>query len=90
MTPETSIKKTVKDYLNLKRYFWWYNLAGLGAYKGIPDIFILYEGKLYGVEFKSKQGKLSDYQARFQFNMEKAGGKYIVARSLEDVQKYLG
>lgn len=85
MTPETSLKKTIKDWLTIKRYFFWYSLQGLGAQKGIPDIFVLKEEKLYGIEAKSPRGKLSESQQHFKNELENNGGVYIIARSLEDV-----
>ena len=85
MTPETSIKTAIKDYLNLKRVFWWYNLAGIGAYKGLPDIFAIHKGVIYGIEVKAPRGRLSDYQIDFGSRFGDAGGKFIVARSLDDV-----
>ena len=35
---ETDIRRQVTDYLQLRQYFCFYVLQGLGAYKGIPDL----------------------------------------------------
>ena len=66
MTEETALKLQVKDYLKIKGYFWWYNLAGMGAFKGIPDICVAGPKGLYLVEFKAPSGKLSDHQESFK------------------------
>ena len=89
MTEETAIKKQIKDYLNAKGIFHWYNLQGLGAQKGLPDIFALKNGKLYAIEVKKKKGKLSPHQIRFLGDIRNNDGQAIVAYSYEDVAKYL-
>ena len=89
MTPETGLKHAIKDYLSLKGVFWWYNLAGIGAMKGIPDMFALRGGKLYAIEVKAPKGVLSGYQTEFLAAVESAGGVSVVARSLDDIIKYI-
>ena len=89
MTPESSLKSVVKDYLKIKGYFRWHNLAGMGVYLGIPDDFVLHKGVLYGLEYKSAHGRLSPFQEAFRDNMTKYGGVFIEVRCLEDVQKWL-
>ena len=96
---ESEIQKTILDYLRLQGYFCWRNQT-VGIFKrstgtyipsqnvGSPDIFCLH-GELYGIEVKSATGKLSEYQKQWRDRFEKAGGKYIVCRSLEDIQKHL-
>ena len=89
MTEETSLKKTLKDYLNIKHIFWWYCLAGMGAYPGVPDLFAMKEGMIYGIEVKSSKGHQSEMQKVFEERFRKSGGIYILARSLEDVRNFL-
>jgi len=93
---EADIQHAILDYLTLKRHFAWRNNSG--AFKtdrgrfmrfgtpGSPDIFCLSKGLLYGIEVKSPTGKLSDHQQAFKREMEAAGGVYLLARSLDDVQ----
>lgn len=87
MTPETIIKNQVKDYLKLKGIFYYHNLQGIGAYKGIPDLIAVKGGLYYGLEIKRPTGKQSEYQVEFQKKLEKAGGKYLLISSLEDIMK---
>ncbi|MEK6880386.1 MAG: VRR-NUC domain-containing protein [Nanoarchaeota archaeon] len=85
MTPETALKQQIKHYLQLKRVMFWSNLQGLGAHKGLPDIFALRAGIIYAIEVKTKKGNLSEYQQEFLKEIELNGGISIVARKLEDV-----
>lgn len=85
MTEETKIKKQIKDYLNLKRVFWWWNVQGLGSFRGLPDLMAVKDGKIYGIEVKTEKGKLSENQKEFLGTFEARGGVPVVARKLEDV-----
>lgn len=53
---------------------------------GAPDIFVVKNGAIYGLEVKAPKGRQNENQIAFQQGFEKAGGKYYVVRSLEDVQ----
>ena len=96
---ESQIQKTILDYLRYRKVFCWkQNTVGIykqstGSYipsqsVGAPDIFAVKNGKVFGIEVKTKTGKQSDNQKNFQQDFEKAGGIYLVARSIEDVQKH--
>uniref|UniRef100_A0A6H1ZA54 Putative VRR-NUC domain-containing protein n=1 Tax=viral metagenome TaxID=1070528 RepID=A0A6H1ZA54_9ZZZZ len=85
VTPETAIKNSIKSYLNLKGYFFYHNLQGLGSARGLADLTILKDGKVYWVEVKRPGGKQSDYQKLFQQHIEDEGGIYIVATSVQDL-----
>ena len=61
---------------------------------GSPDIFVLQysthncyhnEISIIGIEIKTKTGKQSLEQIVWQEEFEKVGGRYILARSLDDV-----
>ena len=88
MTPETQLKRQVKQYLNLKGIWHFHNLAGMGVYKGIPDDFVVHRGKIYGLEYKSPTGKLSPYQEAFKAYWELHGlGNciWVTVRNLDDI-----
>ena len=91
MTKETAIKRQIKDYLNYKKYLWWWNLQGLGAKPGLPDLMVLgADGQLYMIEVKSPvRGKLSMHQLEFLNEAKRNGAKVIVARKSEDVTDIL-
>jgi hypothetical protein len=58
-----------------------YRFGALGS----PDIICVINGQYVGIEVKAPKGKLRDSQVEFQKNLEAAGGKYILAYSLDDV-----
>lgn len=58
--------------------------------EGAPDILGLLRGGLFlGIECKSESGRQSPAQVAFQQMIEKMGGLYILARSVEDVRRQL-
>lgn len=98
---EKELQRQVLDWLRIKRIFHWRNNSGAmtSSYKGksrfmrfgaigSPDIFAVCGGWIYGFEIKGPKGKLSPEQVKFGIALEKAGGRYQVVRSLEDVTFY--
>lgn len=95
---ESDLKRTVISYLDLHRFFWWRNNSGaikLRNKKGVerfirfgcpgsPDIYVL-KDRLFGIELKAPYGEQSRSQIEFECGFRKAGGQYILARSIEDV-----
>lgn len=59
--------------------------------KGIPDIIACINGHFVGIEVKDKGKKSTqtEEQKIHQRNIEKAGGLYILAESLEEVKEKL-
>ena len=84
---ETDIRRQVRDYLQLRQYFCFYVLQGLGAYKGIPDLIAVRDGRVIFIELKTARGRQSDYQKKFQADLEAAGGEYILCRGIEDLEE---
>lgn len=84
---ETQIKHQVKDYLALKGYYSFHLLAGMGAFKGAPDrIAISKDGQVYFIEVKKPVGSVqSEWQVKFQQEVEKRGGRYLLVKKLEDL-----
>ena len=85
MTKETIIKKQIKQYLRLKGWFIYHNLAGLGCFTGIADLTCLKKGRVVQVEVKTAKGVQSEGQKQFQEDWEAFGGEYIVVRSVDDL-----
>jgi hypothetical protein len=85
---ENEIKKLVKDWLNIKGYFNFHLMSGIGAFLGAPDR-IAVKNKVYFIEVKGPNGIQSYHQKVFQERIEKAGGIYILVRKLEDLIKGL-
>ena len=83
---EKQITADIRGYLQFKGIVHWKVMQGLGCTPGVPDIVgILPGGRFLGIEVKTAKGKLSDKQAYFKEMIEKNGGLYILARSIEDV-----
>jgi hypothetical protein len=92
---EGDTQKQILDYLALKHVFHYRNNSG--AFKrddghfyrfgaaGSPDIICVIKGQYVGIEVKAPKGKQSEHQKEFQRQLEEAGGKYLLAYSLEDV-----
>ena len=60
-----------------------------GQKKGFPDIVVIKNGIFIGLEVKKPKCYQSKDQKILQKQIEAAGGKYYVVRSLEDVKKGL-
>lgn len=95
---ESNLVHTILDYLAYKRIFCWRNNSGAfktekGFYRfgsvGSPDIFCIVGGLCIGLEIKAGKNKQTDWQKQWQKDFEKAGGRYVLAYSLEDVMKYV-
>lgn len=57
---------------------------------GCPDIFVFKNGRTYGLEVKSSNGRVSPDQAMWLERLTREGGVGIVVRSLEEVAAALG
>lgn len=56
--------------------------------KGVPDIIVIESGQFIGIEVKRPLAKLRPDQHIFCALCERQGGKYFVAHSREEVEKY--
>lgn len=86
---ENEIKRLVKDYLTIKGWFHFYNLQGMGAFKGIPDIIAIKNGRVLFIECKTpaRGSKQSPAQIEFQKNIEYQGGEYVLVDCLEKLME---
>jgi len=83
---EDDIKEQVKDYLDLRRYFHFHNIAGINSYPGLVDRIAVKNGKVYFIECKKPiGGKQSDDQIKFQENIENERCNYVLVKCLEDL-----
>jgi Holliday junction resolvase len=83
---ETAIRRQIQDYLRWTGWFVYYNLAGLGSYPGLSDLVAVRGGRVVHIEVKTPKGVQSEKQRRFQRKLEAAGGEYVLARGVEDVE----
>jgi hypothetical protein len=64
----------------------WSKVAGLlrkrrGVRAGMPDLLILFEGRLIGLEMKSLIGRLSSAQEEVRLQILRAGGMWFLVRT---------
>jgi hypothetical protein len=59
-------------------------MKSIGTMPGIPDILILREGHLYGLELKSERGRLTPAQFQCHVRLEAAGAKVAVAVGIDE------
>ena len=99
---ESDVQRSILEYLQIKRIFHYRNNSGAFVFPetantkrrffkagvvGSPDIICVINGQFVGIEVKKPGGKQNDNQIQFQKDLEKAGGKYVLAYSLDDVIK---
>jgi len=87
-TPETAVKKEIKDWLDIHHFFHFPITAGLGCYPGLPDRIAIKNGIVLFIEIKGPKGKCSEAQTEFGDNLVCEGAHYIVARGYEDIERY--
>ena len=59
-------------------------MKGEGVLAGFSDLIIIAQGNVLFIEVKTKDGRQSDLQAKFQSDVERLGFQYSICRSLED------
>lgn len=69
----------VSDIRDGKRFF---RAMPKGAHKGFPDLIIIKNGALIGIEVKSKKGKQSKEQKKIEEQFIKNGATYFVVSDL--------
>lgn len=97
---ESQIQHAILQYLAAKKILAWKNsMVGIynkktGHYipvgrRGVSDISALSKGTFYSIEIKSPKGIVSEYQQSFLDDVTAHGGVAIIARSIDDITKYL-
>lgn len=64
-------------------------MKATGLRPGAPDLFILARGQFIAIEVKSATGRLAEAQKDAGDKIAHAGGLWTVARSVEDVERFL-
>jgi len=83
---ENDVRRVCKDYLQIKGWFVFHLLQGLGCYPGLTDLIAVKYGRVLFIELKRPgKSRQSLKQALFQNDIERAGGEYILVRCLEDL-----
>lgn len=58
-------------------------LKRMGTRPGVPDLVLIIEGYVYGLELKARGGRLSAAQQIAKTDWERAGGEYAVADGID-------
>jgi hypothetical protein len=58
-------------------------MKGLGVVAGVPDVIVIHEGRVYGLELKAPGGRASAAQLETLAAMEAAGAYTCVAEGLD-------
>lgn len=82
---EADITRQIRDYLKLKSWFVFKVFQSLGSYPGVADLYAIKDGLAVWIEVKAPGGKQSTAQKEFQWQIERQGGKYVLARCVEDL-----
>lgn len=56
---------------------------------GIPDLLCCLKGLFFGIEVKDPGGKPSAIQLVQGTRIKKAGGHFLIAKSVKDVEEYI-
>ncbi len=86
---EKSIQLTIMGYLSAYGFCVKRMPPPIYAQKGLPDLWFGKGGLTGWIECKSHKGKLSPHQRAFQQDIEHVGCIYILARSVEDVERVI-
>ena len=97
---ESDIQKAILQFLKAKNILHWrvnlgavmHNINGKMIFRknpmrGFPDIAGVVEGRMFAIEVKSLNGKMSEPQIEWKDKLESNGVKYIIATSVEDIEK---
>lgn len=87
---EKSVENEIKDYIK-SRGGLCYKIHGGDLYQetGIPDLLCCWGGLFFGIEVKDPGGKPSAIQLAQGARIKKAGGHFLIAKSLQDVKDYI-
>lgn len=93
MTPETLIKKQIKNWLKGEEWMgkltWWNNVAAMGSWPGLGDISVVKSGIYYELEVKSERGRIGELQIARQERVGKHGVHYHIVRDWKEVEEIL-
>lgn len=79
------IRSQLRDFLKLSGWDVTVHYQGPLSAKGFPDMTALRDGVTVYIEVKTEDGVQSRWQKDYQRRIEEHGGKYVLARQLEDL-----
>lgn len=87
---EKEIENSIKEYIKSCGGLC-YKIHGGDLYQesGIPDLLCCWGGLFFGIEVKDPEGEPSALQLAQGVRIKKAGGHFLVAKSVQDVKDYI-
>jgi hypothetical protein len=61
-------------------------LKAMGVVRGVPDIIVIWQGRVFGIELKADKGRTSMAQLATHQAMRAAGCEIAVCRTLDEVE----
>ena len=87
---EKDIVKAILQYLRtIPRCFCWKEHGGMYGTAGIPDIIACVDGRFFGFEVKTVDGKPTKLQEATIRRIQASGGTAAVVHSVEEVRRVL-
>lgn len=83
---ETGLLHQVRDFLRMHDWFVIRNQQGLGSHPGMTDLTAIRTGMTVWIEIKTAKGRVSEDQDAFRRDVQEHGGKWLMAKSIEDVE----
>jgi len=85
---EHKLLREIMAYLISVPELWFYHVMD-SVTSGLPDILGVYHGRIFVVEVKDEEGKLSLMQKLTLGYIREAGGKILIAKELKQVKKFI-
>lgn len=88
---EAQLQRQILDYLAVRRVKAWptHDAKHRPVCPGVPDIACVKDGMFYAIECKMGKAQPTVEQQTFIAELRAAGATCIIARCLEDVERYL-
>lgn len=84
---EADIVKAILKYLKtVPKCFFWKEHGGMYGRAGIPDIIACIDGRFYGFEVKTEDGRPTKLQESTIRKIKNAGGIALIVRSVDEVK----
>ena len=84
---EADIVKAILKYLKtVPKCFFWKEHGGMYGTAGIPDIIACINGRFYGFEVKTEDGRPTKLQESTIRKIKNAGGIALIVRSVDEVK----
>jgi len=103
--PEQALQRAVAQYLDLalpEDAVWFHPPNGgarskaeagifkaMGVKPGVPDLIIIYQGRMVAIELKALDGRLSPAQKEMHAQLSLAGALVYTAEQVEEVEGFL-